>query len=151
MPLSLSTPSSNDQLDLFLLTPEQIQAYQSLGGFRAVLSVYADAEGKLYNLHPELGFIITFHKIQGRTVPRLILELNPRPFLPHLSFSMLLVALSRVRNSQDIRILPMHAGANLSYLYKLKPDHRLALWQAGYQGGRWAPNTKAMEIDPQVL
>jgi len=97
----------------------------------------------------ELGFVQTFHKIQGRTVSRLILELNPRPFQPRVSFSMLLVALSRVRHHMDIRILRMHPGANLSYLLRLRPDPKLALWQAGYKGGTWAPDTKQQQQQQQ--
>jgi len=37
----------------------------------------------------DLGFVITFHKAQGKTLPRIILQLNKRPFRPGITFNML--------------------------------------------------------------
>ncbi|KZR96377.1 Uncharacterized protein APZ42_009314, partial [Daphnia magna] len=45
----------------------------------------------------EQHFAVTVHKIQGQTCNKVILQLNKRSFMPHLTFSMLYVALSRVR------------------------------------------------------
>ena len=87
----------------------------------------------------EAGFAITFHKIQGRTIPKIILELNQRPFKPCISYNMFLVALSRVASGDDFRILrPVNGILGLRYLQKLQPDPDLALWLSGYdEHGVW--------------
>ncbi len=53
----------------------------------------------------ELGFTITLHKIQGQTCEKLIVDINDRPFIPHINFQGLHVAMSRVRRSAALRIL----------------------------------------------
>ena len=60
----------------------------------------------------ELGFVITFHKIQGKTVKNNILDLNPRPF-PRITFNMLLVAVSRVPHGSGLRILRLRENQRL--------------------------------------
>jgi hypothetical protein len=39
----------------------------------------------------ELSFVITLHKLQGKTMPKLIIELNQRPFPPSITYNGLLV------------------------------------------------------------
>ena len=85
----------------------------------------------------ELGFVITFHKIQGKTVKNIILELNPRPFPPRITFNMLLVAISRVLHGDGLRILRLKAGETLDDLRKLKPDPNLAVWMANFDSAGW--------------
>ena len=85
----------------------------------------------------ELAFVITFWKIQGRTIPKIILALNKRPFKPHMTYTMLLVALARVCKGDDIRILPLLEENGLDYLMKLKYDEDLEIWMAGFD-----PNTR---------
>jgi hypothetical protein len=89
----------------------------------------------------ELGFAITFHKVQGKTLPRIILDLNNRPFKPQITFNMLLVGLSRVTSGQNFRILPLQPNASLEYLTNLKPDPLLSVWMAGFDtNGIWHAN-----------
>jgi len=85
----------------------------------------------------DLAFVITFWKIQGRTIPKIILALNKRPFKPHITYTMLLVALSRVSKGDDIRILPLQEENGLDYLMKLKYDEDLEIWMEGFD-----PNTR---------
>ena len=88
----------------------------------------------------ELAFAITIHKIQGQTCSRLILDLNKRPFNPQISYHGLYVALSRVRNSESIRLLPLQPGAtNLNYLFALSPPKILYDWIQRYNAdGKWS-------------
>jgi hypothetical protein len=97
-----------------------------------------------------LGFTLTCHKLQGATVKKLILELNQRPFQPHFTYYMLLVALSRVSSGADIRIMPLFTKEGqkvspLAYLKKLRPDDNLRIWFAGFRrqcdggDGSWDP------------
>ena len=71
----------------------------------------------------ELAFVITFHKLQGKTIPNLIIELNETPFSPSITYNGFLVALSRVAHRSHLRIMPITPGSDLQYLKKLKPDN----------------------------
>lgn len=91
----------------------------------------------------ELGFAITFHKIQGQTCDKLIVDLNKRPFQPKVSFDTFYVAISRVRHSSDLRLLPLHhSDKNLNHLLTLKAPKELNRWLAAYnpKNGMWEPN-----------
>ena len=90
----------------------------------------------------ELAFALTFHKVQGKTVQRVILDLNLRPFNPHLSFTALLVAISRVRKSSDFRLLRAQPGQTFDHLLRLVPDKDLSLWLSGFRNncGIWDPS-----------
>ena len=78
----------------------------------------------------EVAFSITFHKIQGKTVPKIILDLNRRPGqrLGKLTFYGVYVGLSRVKYSADIRILPIQPNESLAHLKRLKPHEELTDW-----------------------
>ena len=102
--------------------------------------------------HPvELGFCVTFHKIQGQTVDRIILALHPRSScqLLSMSFEMLYVALTRVRSAEDIRIMfcPIKG---LQHLQKLKRPPFFDAWLKAYNNhGMWdaAELSRQAEID----
>ena len=85
------------------------------------ISVRGRAKKITLNCKPhavELGFACTSQKIQGQTCNRLILDLNPRPFLPKIEYHSLYVGLSRVRTGQHLRIMPLHQKVmNLNYLH----------------------------------
>ena len=79
----------------------------------------------------ELRFAFTVHKVQGHTCNKIILQLNKRPFIPKITFCSLLVALSRVSRSEDIRLMPLHpGGSDFSYLSKLEPPEELTEWMS---------------------
>lgn len=91
--------------------------------------------------HPlEMGFAITVHKVQGQTCERLIIDLNPRPFLPKINFHGLYVALSRVKLCNNLRLLRLHSTTrDLSYLQHLKPAEYLTDWLSGFdERGNWS-------------
>jgi hypothetical protein len=78
----------------------------------------------------QIAFGVTFHKIQGQTVPRIILDLNKRPgrTLGSLDFHGLYVGLTRVEYCEHIRILPCHDDDNFKHLLTLKPNSNLKAW-----------------------
>jgi hypothetical protein len=90
----------------------------------------------------ELGFTIIFHKIQGQTCDKLIVDLNKRPSQPQVTFATFYVAISRVRRSSVLRLLPLHhRDKNLSHLLTLKAPKELNTWLAAYnpRNGMWHP------------
>ncbi len=92
----------------------------------------------------DLGFAATFHKIQGKTVPKIILCLNKVPRdLGQLSTQSLYVGLTRVKRNEDMRIFPLRPGQNLDHLLRLKVDPKIAEWRRQYdQRGKWQPLTQ---------
>lgn len=54
----------------------------------------------------DLSFAITYHKVQGKTVPRLVLDLNRTPSAMSMTAAMLYVGLTRVTNSKTSRYFP---------------------------------------------
>jgi hypothetical protein len=90
----------------------------------------------------ELGFTIIFHKIQGQTCDKLIVDLNKRPSQPQVTFATFYVAISRVRRSSVLRLVPLHhREKNLSHLLTLKAPKELNTWLAAYnpRNGMWHP------------
>ena len=86
----------------------------------------------------DVGFGVTFHKTQGKTMSKVIVDLNERRFKPPVTLSGAYVALTRVTKGDDMRIMPLHPGKNLDYLKKLKRDTELAAWLQGFNdAGVW--------------
>ena len=77
----------------------------------------------------ELGFSITFNKAQGKTLQKVILNINHLPVreLNRVEFSHLVVGLSRVKNGQDLRIFPVQ-GNNLDHLKKMHLHDDIRHW-----------------------
>jgi hypothetical protein len=73
-----------------------------------------------------LDFAITVHEMQGQTCSRLVLHINQRPFKPSLTYHGIYVALSRVRTSRHLRLLPLQPfSTNFNYLSELHPPKTL--------------------------
>jgi hypothetical protein len=102
-------------------------------GFRSALKV------KMHRI--ELRFAVTFHKVQGQTVKKIILVLNQRHGnrFPQLSFGAILVALSRATSRAGIRIMPVNNINSLNYLTRKTHSKDLRIWRAGIQSsGLWS-------------
>lgn len=55
-----------------------------------------------------------------------------------MSYTALLVALSRTTSSNGIRILPLHPHGSIDYLNNLQPDLDLKVWFSGFNAdGVW--------------
>jgi len=61
-----------------------------------------------FRKHPvDLLFAVTYHKLQGVTLDKLILSISKHPnHLLRLALSSLYVGISRVKKLDDIRVLP---------------------------------------------
>jgi hypothetical protein len=91
----------------------------------------------------ELGFAITYHKLQGKTLDLLILNPYSRGCKPELTLMALLVGLSRVRYSRNVRFLPPLSNSEASpfkHLMKFKSKNDFRIWWAGFNvdnNGQW--------------
>ena len=112
----------------------------------------------------DLGFCITYHKVQGQTLDEVVLVLHRRKAkqLLNLCFEMLYVGLTRVRRTADIRVLYFEEDGTagqprkkrkrsrrkwqiipdinpgLEHLLKLKRPIHFDAWLSGYnKSGRW--------------
>ena len=77
----------------------------------------------VFRKHPvDLLFAVTYHKLQGLTLNKLILTINkhPNPLL-RLVLSSLYVGISPVHSLSEVRVLP-YADEDVDYLVKMKFD-----------------------------
>jgi hypothetical protein len=107
------------------------------------VSPYATIETKL-TFPYDLAFAMTVHKAQGRTIPRVVIDLtNRRSQYSQMEFAAVFVALSRVRSADHIRLLVHNtftATQNHLYLTDLKPDYHVKAFYNGFRGSRkWSP------------
>lgn len=87
----------------------------------------------------ELGFSETYEKVQGKTLDKIILDLNEPPTRP-LQLPALYTGITRVRKGSDLKILPVSPGHTLQHLIKLKLDQKLTCWLHGFDPltARWS-------------
>ena len=97
-------------------------------------------DGVRYRSHGfEPEFACTFEKAQSKTLDGAIIDLNSWPGM-HLSFEKVMVALTRCKTLEDIRLMPILPGQSLDHLYCLRPDPRMLIWRAGFgPDGLWDP------------
>ena len=108
----------------------------------------------------DLSFSVTYHKVQGKTVSKVILCVNKASReLGHLTTQALYVGLTRVRRNDDMRIFPLAAGQSLDHLLRLKIDPRISQWRRHYDSsGMWRSSSHAISthlatqrLDDQVV
>ena len=126
-----------------LLMPLRASASQQDGKKKAPLTVLHTRDGvnvlkhvNLKTFHYDLTFCITFHKLQGMTLPRLLLDLSIPTYPPHHGFDTVLVAASRIGEGKNLRVLP---GSDIGHLARLEADPRIQAWMQGFpeDGGVW--------------
>ena len=81
----------------------------------------------------DLRFGITMHKVQGKTMNRLCVDLNKNDFPPRVNYHGIFVCISRVKTSKHLAIFPFPPDQNgLQHLLDLKPPRNLILWLKSY-------------------
>jgi hypothetical protein len=77
----------------------------------------------------DLAFAVTYHKMQGQTCDKVILDINKRPGqLFQLGFHALYVGWSRVKFGNNIRILPDQNDDKFKHLLTFAPKSCLREW-----------------------
>ena len=105
-------------------------------------SVYAAQQGILRRIsikrHPyDLAFALTDFKLQGRTLPKLILSVCKRHKMPWMTLQAFYVLVSRVPCMSGLRLLE-YDRAGIDSVRTLMPDKYLYAWERGYDGnGIW--------------
>ena len=97
----------------------------------------------------ELGFAMTYHKAQGRTIPRLIVDLNKTTQSPFLLYEVLYVAITRVQRGEHLRCLPSRTG-DFDHLLKLAVRKTTLDWLYGFDDtGFWTVERAMSRKQPQ--
>jgi hypothetical protein len=82
-----------------------------------------------YSYFPyELGFALTYHKLQGQTVRKIVLDINSHP-KKNVTLAALYVGLSRVRCGDDVRLL--EPVQRIERLTSMAWDSGLVAWLRG--------------------
>jgi hypothetical protein len=98
----------------------------------------------------DIGFSMTVHKSQGRTLRRIVIDLTSHPTgsKAQMEFAAVFVAMSRVRCKDHIRLVPHKSFTNTDgylYLEDLKPNIHV---NAFYHGFHFDENTYHSPWDP---
>ena len=111
---------------------------------------YPPSRVKITNTFPvEAGFAVTNHKVQGRTLKKVIIALSKRLGTGcNMSYASIYVAFSRTACSEDIRLLltdPDSSRCSLEYLNGMEADPCNAAFFAGFDefGENWS-GTRAL-------
>ena len=116
---------------------------------RQVTNIEYRHEGKekkyrCYSNQVSLSFAQTIHEVQGQTLGRVILILGRHVGrnVGRISWSLLYVALSRVKKLDHIKFFPCGRRSTLEcfmHLTKLKPTSKFVKWKKGYKNHMWDP------------
>lgn len=92
-----------------------------------------------------LAFALTAFKLQGRTLPKLIIHVALRKKPPWMTLNAFYVLISRVRTSASLRLLQIDKTVDskgltaLTNVSLLKHDELLVAWECGYDNkSRWS-------------
>ena len=83
-----------------------------------------------------LAFAMTDFKLQGRTMPKLVLSVCKRSKPPYMTLAAFYVLVSRVRTLGSLRLLQDDTEGRTS-LFGLAHDEYLAAWERGYDEDGW--------------
>ena len=121
------------------------------------------ATAEVFNIFPfDLAFSMTIHKAKGRTIPKVVLDLFCHPTkYAKMNFAAIFVAMSRVKNKEDIRLLShtkegdtINMVEAYSYITQLSPSDYVMAFYHGYErnqsnnnhGNVWSPR-KALSFE----
>jgi hypothetical protein len=96
-----------------------------------------------------LAFALTDFKLQGRTLPRLLISLGPRPSPPYVDINSFYVIVSRVCGYDGLRWLDCDPH-EMEKLFSLRWKVQLAAWEQGFdEHGAWCPRRACSWLETQ--
>jgi len=142
-PADAQLPSSSPDSEVIIPVPATRYTHEITVG--PVLSRYGKSQKVQFKtIKVDLPFAVTFHKVQGRTVERVLLDLSQLPKkLGEITMEHFYVGVSRVRHGDHLRLFPCNGSdRNLDFLLKLKFNVYTRAWLAGVQpDGSWCAET----------
>lgn len=106
----------SDQPEQEIIIPV-VRRDRDVSKFHAKIPTFGEVTGSVSRHQVEPGFSVTYHKVQGRTLSKVILDLKVRLHRPALDFFMLAIC-GRIKGAAQHRH-PLYAGP------------RRGLWSAG--------------------
>jgi hypothetical protein len=106
-------------------------------------SIYAAQQGIARQVsvkrHPfDLAFALTDYKLQGRTLPKLLISVCKRKRMPWMTLQAFYVLVSRTTSMAGLRLL-QYDEVGLDSVRKQMPDKYLFAWEHGYDDkGLWS-------------
>ena len=107
--------------------------------------MYAAQQGLPRQMHIkrhqyDLAFALTDFKLQGRTLPKLIISVCKRYRMPWMTLQSFYVLISRTTSMKGLRLL-QHDRVGLEKVRQQMPDMYLYAWERGYDiNGTWCDN-----------
>jgi len=97
-----------------------------------------------YGHHFTLANAMTFHKVQAKTLKKVVVCLDQQPKKSNITQEQLLVALTRVREADDLRILP---ALPLNTFDAVRVVKRNPIFNK-YFGGKFEDGFRVFELEP---
>lgn len=116
--------------------------------YYCVNETWYSKQPKIKRIPVDLGWAITYWKVQGKTLNKVVLDLNAPPAPQHIGHEHFYVGISRTRANEGIRILPIDC-LNISsdgkhytdvplHIDRLVPSEEFGIWLAGFdESGIW--------------
>ncbi len=129
------TEESSEQVISLLLSPheEKVDCYSVYAAQQCIPSKMG------VKRHPYiLAFALTDYKLQGRTLPKLIISLCKRVRMPWMTLQSFYLLISRVESLKGLRIL-QYDRDGLKSVRRQMPDQYLHAWERAYtDDGDWS-------------
>ena len=78
----------------------------------------------------------TYYKVQGATMNAVVMDINKWGIPPHLSFEAFYVGISRVRELNGIKFLPLLPGQTYEHIFNLQLDPRTQAYLLATEDGK---------------
>jgi hypothetical protein len=101
-----------------------------VGTYSAMMQLDRSLTCQVMQFQP--AFALTDFKLQGRTLPKLILNICHRPIAPYMTWCSFYVMVSRVTEREGLRLLN-HDKVGLAKLKTLRMPSELVAWERGYK------------------
>ena len=101
-----------------------------VGTYSAMMQLGRHLHCQVMQFQP--AFALTDFKLQGRTLPKLILNICNRPMAPYMTWCSFYVMVSRVTEREGLRLLN-HDKVGLVKLKNLRMPSELVAWERGYK------------------